>query len=369
MNKQIIDEAAGWFVEFSTGDADQAAKKAFDAWLRKSPEHVRVYLELAPIWDDGSIALPGDAVTADDLVALARGGGNVIALERDDARALARDIAVEEAATPEPRRAQRTWARGPLAIAASVAVLLVACAFVLWSYSGWTPTYETRLGEHRSVRLADGTFIDLNTRSRVRVVFTEKVRHVELLAGQALFRVARDPSRPFTVSSGATSVRAVGTEFDVYRRDNATTVTVVEGKVSVRPVGSGQADASDMHRSPESASSPGTRTADGPLLLSAGEQITVSAARPEKPRRADVAAATAWTEGRLIFDSTPLPEVAEEFNRYNERTIIVDTRTLGDFHVNGSFKSSDPASLIRFLREQPGLSIDETSSTVRISHE
>ena len=37
----------------------------------------------------------------------------------------------------------------------------------------------------------------------------------------------------------------------------------------------------------------------------------------QEPKRADVAVATAWVQNRLIFDETPLAEVAEEFNRYN----------------------------------------------------
>src|SRR5205823_2531257 len=85
----------------------------------------------------------------------------------------------------------------------------------------------------RSIALPDGSLIELNARSSVRVRFTSNERAVELFEGQALFRVAKDPARPFIVSSDGKRVRAVGTQFDVYRKKASTTVTVLEGRVTV----------------------------------------------------------------------------------------------------------------------------------------
>jgi transmembrane sensor len=105
--------------------------------------------------------------------------------------------------------------------------------------------------------------------------------------------------------------------------------------------------------------------------LSAGEQITINApkvaASAPTPRRTNVSTATAWTQHRLIFDATPLMEVAAEFNRYNTRHLIVDDKGLGEFHVSGSFASTDPSSLLRFLEAQHGLVVHETTGDIRIS--
>ena len=81
--------------------------------------------------------------------------------------------------------------------------------------------------------LEDGSRIELNARSRLRVTYSKSLRTVELYDGQALFQVAKDASRPFLVKSGEATVRAVGTQFDVYRKDDHTTVTVLEGRVAV----------------------------------------------------------------------------------------------------------------------------------------
>ena len=167
-----------------------------------------------------------------------------------------------------------------------------------------------------------------------------------LIEGQALFRVAKDKHRPFVVRAGDAQVRAVGTEFDVYRKQAATVVTVVEGRVETYE-GSGSAGAEA-------------------IVLSAGEQLTVLPHIVTKPTRTDTVAATAWLQKRLIFEETPLSEVAEEFNRYNRRPLAIDDRELQNLKISGVYSSTDPASLINFLRNQTSIRIIETENQVRV---
>src|SRR5258708_14766281 len=95
------------------------------------------------------------------------------------------------------------------------------------------PVYITALGEQRSIQFADGSTVELNSRSKISVKYSQQESDVDLLEGQAVFHVAHDVSRPFIVAVGATRVRAVGTQFDVYKKSNGTVVTVVEGRVAV----------------------------------------------------------------------------------------------------------------------------------------
>jgi transmembrane sensor len=238
-------------------------------------------------------------------------------------------------------------------IAACLVAGLGLALALLGFHHGRSVTFETATGELRSIVLDDGSTVQLNAQSRLRVRFAEHERNVELLAGQALFQVAKDKARPFIVASGEARVRAVGTQFDVYRRKGGTTVTVIEGQVTVM---SNEA-AAEVHDGRGDAP---------PSLLSAGEQVTVVPRVAASPKRANVAAATAWTQRHLVFESATLAEVAEEFNRYNRRPLVVEDAGLRDFHVSGVFSSADPTLLLRFLRAQPEIAIEETDTQIRV---
>ncbi len=116
-------------------------------------------------------------------------------------------------------------------------------------------------------------------------------------------------------------------------------------------------------QSPASLTLPAPRRS----VLDAGEQVTVTpdAAGTPMPQHADITATTAWMQRKLIFDGSKLSEVADEFNRYNRRQLVIEGDTLPDFHVSGVY-STDPASLLRFLREQPGVKVTESESEIRI---
>lgn len=336
LNPQILAEASEWLVEFETGDGDDAARRAFDDWLRRSPEHVRAYLGLLPIWKQGATANFTLDNGPEALIAYARSEANVFAMD------------VRERAKP----GKETRSQWRFAIAAA-ALLAVVGALFAWRQMAW-PTYVTGIGEQHSVLLADGSTLELNARSRIRTRYTDSQRSIDLLEGQALFRVAPDAARPFIVNVDNMRVRAVGTQFDVNKRSSGTVVTVVEGRVSIL--------------SP-SRSEPSQSGAEG-SLLSAGEQATVLPAAPQRslrPRPANLAAATAWTQRRLVFDASSLAEVVEEFNRYNTRSMIIVDAELGSFPISGTFSSTNPDSLIRFLKAQPGILVVAANEEVRIA--
>jgi transmembrane sensor len=373
-NKQIIDEAAEWFVEFSTGEPDTHVRRAFDKWLRKSPEHVRAYLEMFPIWEAAPLIDASRNFSADELITLSRLGGSTVVPLQPSESSIPSHPAVE--ATRGRRSAAATWA-----IAATVLLSLSGAFFWLQFQRG---IYTTDTGEQRTIALPDGSIIELNARSRIRLKFRDSERRVELLAGQALFSVAKDKHRPFIVASGDTQVRAVGTQFDVYKRRTGVTVTVVEGRVAVisaaarSPVRSAETkiehpaplpaqDGSEVVPRKHPPANGVLAGKPGEVLLAAGEQLTVTPTIIEKPAHADVAAATAWRQRRLVFSSTPLTEVANEFNRYNDRQLIILSPALDAFNVSGVFSSTDIPSLIRFLRAQPGITVEESDAEIRIA--
>src|SRR5437868_2050558 len=82
MNTQIYEEACAWFVESRAGELDDAGRRDFNRWLRKSPEHLSAYLEIAAIWNEGPSLDPHSKWSADTLIqdAIETVDDNVVAL-------------------------------------------------------------------------------------------------------------------------------------------------------------------------------------------------------------------------------------------------------------------------------------------------
>jgi transmembrane sensor len=391
-NSQILDEASEWFVEFRAGDVDAPTRERFDEWLRQSPEHIRAYMGIARIY----VEVPPPQVSRDidvpALIAYANSAGNVVPLpSRLAARQPTRLELEASSAQSPPAHSEGVFIRHRALAASLITGVVVVAGLLAWQRERY-PEFTTDIGEHRSLALADGSTVDLNARSKVLVEFSASERRVELLEGQALFQVAKDKSRPFIVKSGDATVRAVGTQFDVDRKNTGTTVTVIEGRVvvysevrpetSVVPVSSGESSAhprtpavTKIQNSPAIAGAPPDLPPDlapptetgSAVYVGAGEQVTVSSQALAPPEHADVGAATAWMQRRLVFDGTTLSDVVEQFNRNNRRQLIIESASLEGYHVSGTYSSTDPASLVRFLREQPGFKITETDNAVRIA--
>jgi transmembrane sensor len=339
----VVAEASDWFIEFRAGDVSGDARLRFIEWLRRSPEHIHAYLEISGVWAELPKSDPAGKLDIEVLISRARAEADVVALSPESRSAPSIPTAsIPSAANPLP-----VWRRPrPALLALAATVLLAVAAVVLLDSGNFGGTYSTGIGEQRTVQLADGSTVELNARSTILVHLTEHQRDLTLLEGQALFRVAKDKQRPFVVRAGDAQVRAVGTEFDVYRKATATVVTVVEGRVETY----------------DSSDGPGTAA----IILSAGEQLTVLPHFVTKPTHADTAIATAWVQKRLIFEETPLSDVAEEFNRYNRRPLIIADGDLEKLKISGVYSSTDPASLINFLRNQNSIQVVETEKQVRV---
>jgi transmembrane sensor len=384
----IVEEASYWFVEFSEGTIDAAARAQFDAWLRRSPEHVQAYLKISMLWEETPLMGKTRVLASDELLARVLAEDNIVTLGKPQ---LGSEPSSPNARVSKDLRAtSRPGSRR--AVFAVAASLLVVITLGTWVFTQ-RGTYSTAIGEQRSVRLEDGSTVDLNSQSKVRVRFGDHQRSIELLEGQALFRVAKDTSRPFIVATDNTHVRAIGTQFDVYRKRGSTVVTVIEGRVAVlspataalstgahsaelansetqKPLVSARANSSG----PSGAASPADAARipvplmpqQGEILLAAGEQVTVAPQSVSPPREADLALATAWTQRKIAFKAAPLGEVVEEFNRYNARQLVIMDEGIRTTKISGVFSSTDPDSLLRFLHALPNISVEETGSEIRI---
>src|SRR5207249_1896122 len=190
----------------------------------------------------------------------------------------------QSAASVAPRRSFHR--RKPIALAASFAAFAALAGAWAW-LELFSYFYSTGVGEQRSIELADGSTVSMNSKSRIRLRYSQAERSVDLLEGQALFHVAKDHARPFIVKADDTRVRAVGTQFDVYERRSGTVVTVLEGEVAVLAPAIAQAP-----RPGEGSTVPNDTPASA-ISVSAGEQLTVTPKVARKSEHPNVAAATA----------------------------------------------------------------------------
>ena len=341
----VTEQASRWWVLLNEGGATAADHLAFGEWVSRSPERVEAYLQAARLtaalkshktrWPDTPI---------EDLIRAARAAPSEVA---SLVSAPNRSECDTRGSPPASSRGFRLLTlTGPRI--ATMAVFAMA-ALVTGVYFYLTPQrLQTAVGEQRSVVLGDGSLVTLNTSSSIEVRLAKDRRTVKLLAGEALFQVAHDATRPFDVTTGDTTVRAVGTQFNVDRRAASTTVTVVEGQVAVFTATDGAQQ--------------GTQAA---LPLGAGEQLTLAPRSVRHPVRADVATAIAWTQRKLIFEHRQLGEVAAEFNRYNRQIIEIRSVELRNQEVTGVFQANDPGSFLTFLSRLPGVTIQQSADHSR----
>ena len=333
----IACQAIEWFVRLHANAVAPADHELFAEWLRSSPGHVDEYLRVTRSWGD---AMPPDdtSFSIDSLVRSAgssESGSNVVALRF-------------ASATPAPASLLRTRWRLTAVAASAIFAIGALVAFSLTTREA-ANRYATGSGELKRIVLNDLSVVQLNTASRVRIVYSAGERRVELLAGEARFDVAKNPSRPFVVATAKVEVRAVGTVFSVRDSADRTAVTVLEGRVEVR----GVAATAPSHR----------------MQLGAGQRAAIAAdgaVRPDDGPTVDQV--RGWSEARLVFREETLADVVAEFNRYNVTAIAIDDPRLAAVRINGTFDANDPASFVQLLKQDESLTSSVSADgTVRLT--
>lgn len=244
-------------------------------------------------------------------------------------------------------------------LAASLAAVAIFTALMLshellpWP-GGTTQTVETLVGENRSLRLSDGSRVTLGGASRLSVSMSAKSRNIRLLAGEAFFLVAKDPTRPFAVDAGQATVLAVGTQFNVRRGTDRVDVAVVEGQVMVTP---------DTSSNPFTwlLSQPARRS---PTHLAIGQRTTIDAAGLGSTEPLpDADSATAWQSGRLVFRQEKLREVVANVNRYAAKPIAIDD-AIAELQFTGTVLNGSVPGWIASLDSAFGIEAQEEPNRI-----
>lgn len=311
----LAAEAAEWLARQDGAAPDAAAQVAFERWLATSTAHRIAYLRVRAAW------------RAADALPL---------LERPDWTADAAPTPAASSARGRPRLAQWRLAAG----------LLLACGLgmLLWLPDGQRDAgtrYATALGEHRQLALADGSQLTLNTDTRLRAT----ARHVWLDRGEAYFDIAHDAAHPFVVEAGASRITVLGTRFSVRRDGDAARVVVTQGRVLVH------AGKASVQLTPDQAASASASRIERASLTPQG-----------------TAQQLAWREGRLVLDRMTLAQAAAEFNRYNQRKLVISDPAAARIVLGGSFSPTNLDGFVRLLERGFGLRARRDGEQIDISY-
>ncbi len=303
----IDREAAEWIARRDASSGVEAVEREFQAWIEQDIRHRVAYLRLNAAWERTLVAeklRPLDGPIDGDLLAPAQ---------------------------PMPSHRFTQW------WSAAAALVLLSVGVVAWLTvdEGRGEVYRTAVGHFERIRLDDGSTVELNTDSELRVRMSDERRLVSLIRGEAHFRVAHDAGRPFDVVAGGTRVRAVGTAFSVRLRDREhAEVLVTEGRVAIMP----------LDLTPQEISAPMPTLAAGELAVVEPEHVNVQSVQTDS-----IVRRLAWTEGKLVFNEETLAAAVAEINRYNRQQIVIRDPSLATLHVGGTFEATDLPSFLSAL--------------------
>lgn len=308
------DEAAQWWAELHAGPLSARRQRELEAWLASDARNARRLADCEAAW-------AASRFLADDPETLAW---------------------LKPAPRPQPAAAERpAWRRlwpsfampRPAAAFMVFVLAMLALALLLPQDIFTGTSVATGIGEQRTVKLADGSVIRLNTNTRIRIAYDKDLRLVHLITGEATFEVAHDADRPFEVAAGAGRVRALGTVFNVMAQGSAVTITVLEGRVAVQ-----QKDlARDFVRR-------------APPALTAGQKLSYSpAGLISEIEPGDIRRIRSWQLGKIDLENASLISAIEEMNRYSEVKLVIGDDRLNRFRISGVFNLGDVDSMVAGL--------------------
>lgn len=311
-SERIDAQAASWFNDRLEGAADPTQ---LEAWLAQSPNNLLAFWRMEAGWERAG------------LLAAVRPP------KRDRSDGLKTN----------------SWGLGLRWAAAIAAVVGIAVTTTYELSSATFATYSTPVGGHRVITLADGSQIELNTDTTVRVDAEGISRNVELVRGEAYFSVKHDTRRPFVVNVGSQRLVDLGTRFLLRRDAKEVRVGLFEGSVQLE--------------------SPGLLSSTPLAVLTAGDLAVATPGKLLITRGAarQLNAEVGWRAGRLIFDHTTLAEAAAEFNRYNDvKLVITDTRA-GAMKFSSAFPTDGVEAFVRVAQKSLGLHIERKDKEIQIS--
>ncbi|MCC6141414.1 MAG: FecR family protein [Nitrospira sp.] len=306
------DQALHWFVRLRSGAASSAERQSFDLWFHGDRRHREEFEQCVRLWGELDAAKP---------------------LLREELENVADDWERAGRFSVRGRGWGIGWGWRRACFSAVLGTFLATLIIGGWWFGAGVEMveYQTAKGERRTVFLPDGSTVTMNTDTAVAVEFTPARRAVIVREGEALVAVAHGDKRRFDVLSGGRVIRDIGTQFVVRRQDRSVRVTVVEGAVEVQRFEEGALDQSWQ-------------------VLMAGQQLSYGPQGPlSQISPASPAVATAWIDGKIVFEDRLLSDVLQEVGRYHAGEIRILDPHVASLKVSGTFSVRDREGFLAAL--------------------
>ena len=326
----LLREATEWFLEMRSDEVSGERIAEWQQWLSDT-NHRDAFGRVEALWqliDGATVRWPTEAEVATD--------------DYSGAESITRwQVRSEHRESPPTRSrlaSQPNWRNLRMAIlgvAAAAALAVVAIAywpiFVVALQGGSRIVVATGIGDTRTITLPDGSVISAGADTRLMVTLLKESRSAVLAHGEAYFRVAKNPSRPFTVRAGDTTVTDIGTAFDVRRSLNGVIVAVEEGVVDVAA-----RQLPGHFESIEHLLGADRKPRLTAIELTAGQRLALESINT-RPQLSSVNPhwVGGWREGRLQYLDEPLNGVVSDLARYSKRRIVIATPALVNLRVTG----------------------------------
>ncbi len=217
-------------------------------------------------------------------------------------------------------------------LAALFLLLLGAFAYLYWPLmQRLASELATDVGERRSVRLADGSTLHLDSASAVNVNLRGRTRQLHLVQGQVYLEVALD-GRAMDVQVDDARIQVYGTRLMVARHADQDELVVLNGKALV------------------------TQGADQ-RMVSAGERVTFTDARIHPVQKVDEKTVDAWRSGRIEANDMPLGQVIERLASYQGRRVWLMDEQAAHRRVTGNFNLDRPGETLAGLAAEQDLQL------------
>lgn len=323
--EKIREQAIQWVLDLSSLDVTDQDRASFQHWLNDDERHRDMYQQAEKVWVDLTNMDADPQMTDLDWrldTSKAKGAG---------------DTPVKDS------RGFWTWLMKPV-VTAVAAILTVSAAILYWHSSVDTQAprqYANSQIQTENYSLEDGSQVVLGALSSFDVKFTDNERRIVVKDGDAFFSVSRDSSRPFVVQVGNTSVRVLGTRFDIHKGPREIRVSVEEGTVEV-------------------TSQPANSVSKRSRLVAGQKVVASRSGELSAVQEIAIEEVGSWRQGRLSYEEAFLAEIVADANRYCDVQIILASKSLGNSKLTTSFRTGQCEQLLEGISVSLDLEIVKT---------